>query len=186
MVSHFQIGKDLDSMRVPTWLTNSSGSLRMCFTKTIMPLERTSSRTNWGNLAYPGIYTSYDYAASISEDRTLRPKFSEIKLQGLFLHATPHYHLAGRISTGTSLSSSQQIFTTHLATPQGQNLYIVRQTTNNSTARVEFDLKVNTTGGQVILPGLALNGRESKIIVSEYPFGKSLLRYSTGEVRDLM
>ncbi|CAE6491515.1 unnamed protein product, partial [Rhizoctonia solani] len=148
----------------------------------LQSLYMTYGGTNWGNLAYPGVYTSYDYAASISEDRTLRPKFSEIKLQGLFLHATPHYHLAGRISTGTSLSSSQQIFTTHLATPQGQNLYIVRQTTNNSTARVEFDLKVNTTGGQVTLPGLALNGRESKIIVSEYPFGKSLLRYSTGEI----
>ncbi|KAF8670795.1 Beta-galactosidase, domain 3 [Rhizoctonia solani] len=148
----------------------------------LQSLYMTYGGTNWGNLAYPGVYTSYDYAASISEDRTLRPKFSEIKLQGLFLHATPHYHLAGRISTGTSLSSSQQIFTTHLATPQGQNLYIVRQTTNNNTARVEFDLKVNTTGGQVTLPGLALNGRESKIIVSEYPFGKSLLRYSTGEI----
>ncbi|KAF8751739.1 Beta-galactosidase, domain 3 [Rhizoctonia solani] len=131
-------------------------------------------KNNYAAGAYlQSLYMTYDYAASISEDRTLRPKFSEIKLQGLFLHATPHYHLAGRISTGTSLSSSQQIFTTHLATPQGQNLYIVRQTTNNSTARVEFDLKVNTTGGQVTLPGLALNGRESKIIVSEYPFGKN-------------
>ncbi|KAG9085345.1 hypothetical protein FRC06_003654 [Ceratobasidium sp. 370] len=124
----------------------------------------------------------YDYAAAISEDRTLTPKFSEIKLQGLFLHATPHYHLAGRISTGTSLSSSSQIFTTHLATTQGQNLYIVRQTTNNNTARVEFSLKVNTTAGEVTLPGLALNGRESKIIVSEYPFGKSQMKYSTAEV----
>ncbi|KAH7318896.1 glycoside hydrolase superfamily [Rhizoctonia solani] len=148
----------------------------------LQSLYMTYGGTNWGNLAYPGVYTSYDYAASISEDRTLTPKFSEIKLQGLFLHATPHYHLAGRISTGTSLSSSQQIYTTHLATPQGQNLYIVRQTTNNNTARVEFDLRVNTTTGEVTLPGLALDGRESKIIVSEYPFGKSLMKYSTAEV----
>ncbi|CAE6542312.1 unnamed protein product [Rhizoctonia solani] len=148
----------------------------------LQSLYMTYGGTNWGGLAYPGVYTSYDYAASISEDRTLTPKFSEIKLQGLFLHATPHYHLAGRISTGTSLSSSQQIFTSHLATPQGQNLYFVRQTTNNNTARVEFDLKVNTTAGEVTLPGLALNGRESKIIVSEYPFGKSVLKYTTAEV----
>ncbi|QRV97776.1 glycoside hydrolase family 35 protein [Ceratobasidium sp. AG-Ba] len=138
--------------------------------------------TNWGNLAYPGVYTSYDYGAAISEDRTLAPKFSEIKLQGLFLHATPHYHLAGRISTGTSLSSSDQIFTTHLATVQGQNLYIVRQTTNNNTGQVEFSLRVNTTAGEETLSELVLNGRESKIIVSEYPFGKSLMRYSTAEV----
>ncbi|KAG8731749.1 hypothetical protein FRC10_001462 [Ceratobasidium sp. 414] len=148
----------------------------------LQSLYMTYGGTNWGNLAYPGVYTSYDYAAAISEDRTLTPKFSEIKLQGLLLHATPHYHLAGRISTGTSLSSSSQIFTTHLATTQGQNLYIVRQTTNNNTARVEFSLKVNTTAGEVTLPGLALNGRESKIIVSEYPFGKSQMKYSTAEV----
>ncbi|KAG9124447.1 hypothetical protein FRC07_011605 [Ceratobasidium sp. 392] len=148
----------------------------------LQSLYMTYGGTNWGNLAYPGVYTSYDYAAAIAEDRTLTPKFSEIKLQGLFLHSTPHYHLAGRISTGTSLSSSSQIFTTHLATPQGQNLYIVRQTTNNNTARVDFDLKVNTTAGEVTLPGIALNGRESKIIVSEYPFGKSLLKYSTAEI----
>lgn len=119
---------------------------------------------------------------SISEDRSLTPKYSEMKLQGLFLHATPHYHLAGRISTGTSLSSSSQIFTTHLATLTGQNLYIVRQTTNTNTARVDFSLNVNTTVGTVTLPGLALQGRESKIIVSEYPFGKSSLRYTTAEV----
>ncbi|QRW12333.1 glycoside hydrolase family 35 protein [Ceratobasidium sp. AG-Ba] len=148
----------------------------------LQSLYMTYGGTNWGNLAYPGVYTSYDYGAAISEDRTLAPKLSEIKLQGLFLHATPHYHLAGRISTGTSLSSSDQIFTTHLATAQGQNLYIVRQTTNNNTGQVEFSLRVNTTAGEETLPELVLNGRESKIIVSEYPFGKSLMRYSTAEV----
>ncbi|CAE6480060.1 unnamed protein product [Rhizoctonia solani] len=138
--------------------------------------------TNWGNLATSSVYTSYDWGAAISEDRSLTAKYSELKLQGLFLHATPHYHLAGRISTGTSLSSSSQIFTTHLATLQGQNLYIARQTTNTNKEKVEFDLRVNTTGGEVILPGLSLDGRESKIIVSEYPFGKSLLKYSTAEI----
>lgn len=120
---------------------------------------------------------------AISEDRILRSKFQEVKLQGLFLHATPHYHLAGRVSTGTELSSSNLIFTTHLATVAGQHLYIVRQTTNTNTARVEFSLDVATSAGRVTLKGLALDGRESKIIVTEYPFGKSSLRYSTAEVR---
>ncbi|KAG9113373.1 hypothetical protein FRC07_007781, partial [Ceratobasidium sp. 392] len=138
--------------------------------------------TNWGNLAAPVVYTSYDWGAAISEDRSLTPKFHEIKLQGLFLHATPHYHLAGRVSTGTELSSSSLIFTTHLATKAGQHLYVVRQTTNANTARVDFTLDVKTATGTVTLPGLALNGRESKIIVTEYPFGSSTLRYSTAEI----
>ncbi|CAE6472777.1 unnamed protein product [Rhizoctonia solani] len=138
--------------------------------------------TNWGNLATPTVYTSYDYGSAISEDRSLTVKYGELKLQGLFLHATPHYHLAGRISTGTSLSTSNQIFTTHLATLKNQNLYVVRQTTNANTARVEFDLRVNTTKGEVTLKNVALNGRESKIIVSEYPFGNSVLGYTSAEV----
>ncbi|KAJ1305575.1 hypothetical protein OPQ81_000575 [Rhizoctonia solani] len=145
-------------------------------------LYMTYGGTNWGNLATPTVYTSYDYGSAISEDRSLTTKYSELKLQGLFLHATPHYHLAGRISTGTSLSSSNQIFTTHLATLKNQNLYVVRQTTNANTARVEFDLRVNTTKGEVTLKGVALNGRESKIIVSEYPFGSSVLGYTSAEV----
>ncbi|CAE6480671.1 unnamed protein product [Rhizoctonia solani] len=138
--------------------------------------------TNWGNLATPTVYTSYDYAAPISEDRSLTAKYAEIKLQALFLHATPHYHLAGRISNDTTHASLNYIFTTHLATPQGQNLYIIRQTSTTRTGRAEFDLRVNTTRGEVTLSGIALNGRESKVIVSEYPFGKSSLVYSSAEV----
>ncbi|KDN41542.1 hypothetical protein RSAG8_07343, partial [Rhizoctonia solani AG-8 WAC10335] len=145
-------------------------------------LYMTYGGTNWGNLATPTVYTSYDYGSAISEDRSLTVKYGELKLQGLFLHATPHYHLAGRVSTGTSLSTSSQIFTTHLATLQNQNLYVVRQTTNANTARVEFDLRVNTTKGEVTLKKVALNGRESKIIVSEYPFGSSVLGYTSAEV----
>ncbi|CAE6480078.1 unnamed protein product [Rhizoctonia solani] len=138
--------------------------------------------TNWGNLATPTVYTSYDYASPISEDRLLTAKYSEIKLQALFLHATPHYHLAGRISNDTAHASLSYIFTTHLATPEGQNLYIVRQTSTVRTGRAEFGLRVNTTRGEVTLPNVALNGRESKIIVSEYPFGSSLLAYTSAEV----
>ncbi|KAG9086576.1 hypothetical protein FS749_003554 [Ceratobasidium sp. UAMH 11750] len=121
----------------------------------LQSLYMTYGGTNLGNLAYPGVYTLYNYAAAIPEDRTLTPKFSKIKLQGLFLHVKPHYHLTGSISTSTLLSSSGQIFTTHLAITQGQDLYIVRQTTNNNTAQVEFSLKVNTTAGEVTLPGLS-------------------------------
>ncbi|KAG8796599.1 hypothetical protein FRC12_016586 [Ceratobasidium sp. 428] len=147
----------------------------------LQSLYMTYGGTNWGNLATPTVYTSYDYGSAISEDRSLTPKFAELKLQSLFLHASPSYHLAGRIGLGTSYTNSSQIFTTNLATTSGQNFYIVRQTTNANTARVDFGLKVNTTAGVVTVP-LSLDGRESKIVVTEYPFGKSVLRYTTAEV----
>lgn len=47
-------------------------------------------------------------------------------------------------------------------------------------------MKVNTTTGPITIPRfggqITLAGRESKILVSDYTFGKSLLRYSTAEV----
>ncbi|CAE6453872.1 unnamed protein product [Rhizoctonia solani] len=144
-------------------------------------LYMTYGGTNWGNLATPTVYTSYDYA-SARQDRSLTAKYSEIKLQALFLHATPHYHLAGRISTDATHASLNYIWTTHLSTPKGQNLYIIRQTSTTRTGRAEFDFRVNTTAGEVTLHNVALDGRESKIIVSEYPFGSSLLAYTSAEV----
>ncbi|KAG9118469.1 hypothetical protein FRC07_007010 [Ceratobasidium sp. 392] len=154
----------------------------------IQSIYMTYGGTNWGNLATPIVYTSYDYGAPISEDRSLTPKFAEIKLQSLFLHASPHYHLTSRIGTGTFYTNSSQVFTTNLATTSGQNFYVVRQTTNANTARVEFAMRVNTTVGEITIPRfvdggvMALAGRESKIIVTEYPFGGSVLRYATAEV----
>ncbi|CUA69464.1 hypothetical protein RSOLAG22IIIB_08477 [Rhizoctonia solani] len=148
----------------------------------ILNLYMTYGGTNWGNLATPTVYTSYDYAAPISEDRPLTLKYSEIKLQAMFLHATPHYLLAGRISNDTLHASLSYIFTTHLATLQGQNLYIIRQTSTTRTGLAEFDLRVNTTQGEVLLQGVTLDGRESKTIVSEYPFGTSVLAYSSAGV----
>lgn len=51
--------------------------------------------TNWGNLGYPGGYTSYDSAAVIAEDRTIaREKYSEAKLQANFFQYLPHISLA--------------------------------------------------------------------------------------------
>ncbi|MCJ1305203.1 hypothetical protein MMC08_008017 [Hypocenomyce scalaris] len=40
--------------------------------------------TNWGSFATPVVATSYDYSASISEDRILWDKYSETKLLALF------------------------------------------------------------------------------------------------------
>ncbi|KAF8601279.1 hypothetical protein BDV93DRAFT_545951 [Ceratobasidium sp. AG-I] len=144
-------------------------------------LYMTYGGTNWGNLATPAVYTSYDYSAPISEDRSLTPKFSEIKLQGFFLHASPNYHLAGRIGTGTNYTNSAQVFTTHLSTTTGNSFYVLRQSTNNNTARTPFTLNVQTSVGTVGVSG-SLEGRESKILVGEYGFGKSVLRWSSAEI----
>lgn len=135
----------------------------------------------------------FSFHQAIREDRTFTPKFDELKLQAYFLHASPDYLLVGRIGngtvgSGTAYSNSTDIYTTHLNSPiSDANFYVVRQVTNTKTSDTNFLLRVNTTSdGEILIPSsgmLTLAGRESKIIVTNYPFGSSVLKYSTAEVR---
>ncbi|KAL4260568.1 glycosyl hydrolase 35 family protein [Pleurotus pulmonarius] len=158
----------------------------------IQNLYMTYGGTNWGNLHTHTIYSSYDYGAALREDRTLSPKMDELKLQASFLHASPDYLLVGRIGNGTvgqgtAYSDSPDIYTTHLHAPERDvNFYFVRQRTNTKTNDTAFTLRVNTTlEGSISIPksgSIVLAGRESKVVVTNYPFGSSILHYSTAEV----
>ncbi|KAJ7075303.1 glycoside hydrolase family 35 protein [Mycena belliarum] len=158
----------------------------------IQNLYMTYGGTNWGNMHCTTIYSSYDYGAALAEDRTSTPKLDELKLQGYFLHASPDYLLVGRVGNGTvgagtPYSASPDVYTTHLSAPASKsNFYVVRQVSNAKTSDTVFKLRVNTTlGGEFEVPkagSLTLAGRESKIIVTNYPFGAARLEYSTAEV----
>ncbi|KAJ8074302.1 hypothetical protein PM082_012613 [Marasmius tenuissimus] len=149
-------------------------------------LYMTYGGTNWGNLHTHTIYSSYDYGAAISEDRLLTPKYHEIKLQAYFLHASPSYMLAGRLGNATGLhTDSSEAYVTHLHSPGDEtNFYFVRQNTNQKTTDTVFRLTVNVTGtGEVAIPDVSLKGRESKVLVSNYAFGReSVLEYASAEV----
>ena len=74
----------------------------------------------------------YDYGAPIREDRSLTPKYSEMKLQAGFLHASPDFLVAtrfgnGTVGSGTAFSDNARIFTTGLSSPSGTHFYVVRQ-----------------------------------------------------------
>lgn len=93
----------------------------------------------------------------------------------------------GTIGQGSAYSDSADVYTTHLNSPSsGANFYIVRQVTNTKLTNTDFTLRVNTTlEGAITIPKaktLTLAGRESKIIVTNYPFGSSRVQYSTAEV----
>lgn len=51
----------------------------------------------------------------------------------------------------------------------------------------DFKLQVDTAEGPLLVPRFGdakatLDGRESQILVSEYPYGSHLIKYSTAEV----
>lgn len=154
---------------------------------TIFNLYMIFGGTNWGNLGHPGGYTSYDYGASIAEDRTItREKYSEVKLQGNFLKASPAYLTGvGGFTANGSYVNTPEIAVTRLS-GNVTNFYIVRHAAFNSLASTNYKLEVPTSAGNVSIPQLSstltLNGRDSKIHPVDYDVGGIRLLYSSAEV----
>ncbi|KAF8624403.1 hypothetical protein AX15_005885 [Amanita polypyramis BW_CC] len=147
--------------------------------------------TSWGGLPFPGVYTSYDYGASITEARDLTTKYDELKRQALFLRSSPSFYKTNWIadsSTGLDISTSSAAYTTLLRNPDANtSFYIARQATSTSTTTTAFKLTVQTIVGAIQIPRLASNitlgGRQSKVIVTDYSFGQSSkLLYSTAQI----
>ncbi|TEB20124.1 glycoside hydrolase family 35 protein [Coprinellus micaceus] len=149
--------------------------------------------TSWGGIPYPGVYTSYDYgaSASITESRELTTKYDELKRQGLFIRSSPEFYKTewiGDSSTGLLTSSNPDVYVTTLKnadTPA--SFYIVRHRDSTLNSTVTFQLDVTTEVGVVRLPrfvdSFTLSGRQSKVIVTDYSFGKSSsILYSTTQV----
>ncbi|TRM62987.1 glycoside hydrolase superfamily [Schizophyllum amplum] len=140
--------------------------------------------TNWGQLAYPATYTSYDVGAAVTESRELTTKYSELKLQSLFLRSTPDLYKTDFVSNDSStLTSNERVMATWLKNPDtGASFYITRQA-NVSWSDVESykltteDFTLPQLGGE-----LTLNGKDSRIIVKDLSVGAASLLYSTAHI----
>lgn len=148
---------------------------------------QTYGGTNWGNLGQPGAYTSYDYGAAIKEDRTLfREKYPEAKLMAQFIKASPAYLDAtpGDL-TNTTYVSTSEIATTPLF-GNTTNFYVTRHSDYTSLVSTPYKLTVPTSIGNITIPqlggNLTLNGRDSKIHVTDYDLGGLNLIYSSADI----
>ncbi|KAL9089996.1 MAG: hypothetical protein Q9165_005525 [Trypethelium subeluteriae] len=161
------------------------------FGVTIFNIYMTYGGTNWGNLGHPGGYTSYDYGAVISEDRTVaREKYSEAKLEANFLQASPAYLTAvpqNNSNANGSYSNNPNIAITALLGNQTKtNFFVVRHAAYNTLDSTNYTLTVPTSQGNITIPQLqgtlTLNGRDSKIHVTDYDLGGANLLYSSAEI----
>lgn len=159
------------------------------FGVTVLNLYMTFGGTNWGNLGHPGGYTSYDYAAIIREDRRVdREKYSEQKLQANFLKVSPAYLTAARGNASNTTFTNTQALTVTPAYGNNTNFYFVRHSVYNTLDSTTYKLNIATAAfGNITVPqvkgaSLTLNGRDSKIHVSNYDIGGTTLIYSTAEV----
>ncbi|KAG6896614.1 hypothetical protein C0992_007082 [Termitomyces sp. T32_za158] len=148
------------------------------------------------NDAWPGgHFTSVDIygtrGSAIAEDRTLREKYYEIKLQANFLAVTPAY-LTSRpqniYATQGSFTGNTALKTTQVLDVVGKKtcFYIVRQTDASSTVAQTYTLSVITSIGTLTIPAisgfLTLNGKDSKIHVVDYVAGSTNVLYSSAEI----
>ncbi|KAJ7590547.1 glycoside hydrolase family 35 protein [Mycena floridula] len=159
---------------------------------TVFNLYMIFGGTNWGGISHPGGYSSYDYGASLTEDRTLREKYYELKLQANFRAVSPAFLTTRPMNNGAaqgSFTGNMALTTTQVLDVVGNQtgFYVVRQTDASSFAVQTYKLTVPTSIGNITIPSignaeLTLNGRDSKIHVVDYQAGKTTLLYSTGEI----
>ncbi|KAH9013372.1 glycoside hydrolase family 35 protein [Lactarius hengduanensis] len=137
------------------------------------------------------LHSSYDYGAAIGESREITTKFTELKAQGLFLRSSPEFLKTERVGNSTSgpcQVTNPAAFVTFLKNPDtGTGFWIARQTNSSSTALTAFNLTVTTSVGTVTIPqavpNITLNGRQSKVIVTDYHYGTSgFVLWSTAPV----
>ncbi|CAK5271692.1 unnamed protein product [Mycena citricolor] len=149
--------------------------------------------TNWGAFPFHGVYTSYDYGASIAENRAISTKFSELKLQGIFLRSSPAFYktnFIGDTSAGGALPNTTNVaaFVSLLTNPDTKTgFYVLRQTDGTSTAITNFNMTIATSLSPtlnipLVTPTLTISGRESKLILTNYAFGGSTVDYTTAQV----
>lgn len=160
------------------------------FGVTIFNIYMTFGGTNWGNLGHPGGYTSYDYAAAIREDRRVdREKYSEQKLQANFFKISPGYLTATRGNASTTRWTTSTALSVTPAYDGDRAFYFLRHAKYNSLDSTSYKLTIPTLAafGNVTIPqmdntSLTLNGRDAKVIVTNYNIGGATLVYSTAEV----
>ncbi|KAG0150443.1 hypothetical protein CROQUDRAFT_652372 [Cronartium quercuum f. sp. fusiforme G11] len=129
--------------------------------------------TSWGYISFPGVYTSYDYGAPISEDRTLNEKFTELKRQSLFLRSSKDFYKTDIIGDSSTrkycMGINESGFVTELRNKDnGAGYYILRAQDSTSLESTTCTLQVLTSLGSIKLPTITLPPRRSKLLVTDY------------------
>ncbi|KAF1843596.1 glycoside hydrolase family 35 protein [Cucurbitaria berberidis CBS 394.84] len=143
--------------------------------------------TNWGNLGHASGYTSYDYGAAITEERQVHlEKYSEAKLIANFVHASPALASAVAGYNTTGLYTDTDAITVTPLFGNKTSFYVTRQTKYNSFGSSSYRLRVQTSVGNITVPQLggrlSINGRDTKIHVTDYDVGGFNLLYSTADI----
>ncbi|KAJ3377809.1 hypothetical protein HDU84_008191 [Entophlyctis sp. JEL0112] len=164
--------------------------------------------TNWGHSGKTLLYTSYDYGGAITEDRRLTDKYYENKLIGYFLEAaanqisaTDPYYVSGPLP-GSILAAPVAVFgLKNLFT--GAEFRVVRHENpciigrdhtkeEAETSKVLLQISDEYRCVPATQPGaqpvgvegtaIIIGPRQSKLLVSFYPFETQFIEYCTTDI----
>lgn len=115
-------------------------------------------------------------------------KYAETKLFGQFIRVARDLTKVDLIGNNTLYATDSTIYTSELRNPDTKAaFYVAIHASSPSTAYTPFGLHVSTSIGNITIPQnnasqIVLNGRESKMIVTDFAVGNEKLIYSTAEI----
>lgn len=159
---------------------------------TMQSFYMTFGGTSWGWLAYPGVYTSYDYGAALNESRQLTPKYYQQKLLGYFVDAVKPLTQTDRLAVRQPTDSSLRL-DGRVNPVDGTRIYVLRHANSTADSDVTTRVWLSLPGAkgkpaqQVLVPqqadtAIRIDGRDSKLLLANYRFGHQDLVYSTSQL----
>ncbi|KAI8904567.1 beta galactosidase, partial [Powellomyces hirtus] len=148
---------------------------------TVQNFYMTYGGTNWGHLATPLVYSSYDFGAPITESLSLTTKYHANKLIGYFLQASPDITNTDAFEAWATAKDVRVRGLRNAET--GAEFRVLRQWDGTSTAEKEFGLWNVAGVEKVPVEGsIKIHGRDSLILVANYAFSGQKIVYSTAEI----
>lgn len=153
---------------------------------TLQNFYMTFGGTSWAWIADPeAVYTSYDYGSPIDEARGLGAKYDQQKLLGYMLAAVAP--LRETVAESIAPPSNPVIRVDARVNPITRTQFlIVRHAEVTSLTHDRTLLALHTADGTYPrvpqLGAIAVNGRDSKLLIAHYQFGSADLVYSTSDL----
>lgn len=117
-----------------------------------------------------------------------REKYSELKLIGNFAKVSESYLTATpeNLTTGVYTDTTDLAVTPLFGNGSSGSFFVLRHSDYSSQESTSYKLKLPTSSGNLTIPqlggSLTLNGRDSKIHVTDYDVAGTNVLYSTAEV----
>lgn len=141
--------------------------------------------TNWGYMGEPGVYTSYDYGAPISESGALRPAYYASHRLAAFLQTYGSSLAASDATSAVTLTDPRIVLHTRIDQQTGQLFLFLRHGDPGTALPTRINLPI---GNQTVLVPQAhgthimVPGHGAALLTANVQTGPLHLNYSTSQI----